>query len=466
MTISQVGSTVSNDGQNVLTVSITISNVGDLVVLCFGARAATAASSGVAGGNVTTWHQATGYLDTGDDALQEIWWGVTTGTGTATITVTNSTASSGSFNALRAAEYSASPSGTWSVVVASPSTPGSGANTQSGTTITYPTLTGTGLYVGTAIFVFQGSNAGSTSGFTYEEYSATHIQVVQGLNVTNGAPTATASASDFFSPVAALFTATPSGGTSGTRQPRATVPVPRRVPARGQSRGQRGAAYVAVAAPPQEYRTLPRRVPARGVSHGASGQAYVAVPAPHQAPYLPPRRKLARAVIGFTPVTTTNAVPAVSGPPLQARPVPRRAPARGQSRGQGGQAYVAVPAPAQPPPGPRRPGPRRAISRGQGGQAFVAVPAPRQAPYLPPRRRPARAWVQFTPVTTTNTPVAFVAVPAPRQMATWPRRRPARAVIGFTPVTTTNGPPHHRPPGGTPSSDDARQFKRWLLWGA
>ena len=290
-----------------------------------------------------------------------------------------------------------------------------------------------------------GIGSGTLGGPATSRHTVTSTALIAaGISDTNGAVAAGASigggtwtqggGSAWWS----LFTiglAPPSAGISGTEQPRATVPVPRRRPARGQSRGQHGAAYVAVAAPPQEYRTLPRRAPARGVSHGISGQAYVAVPAPPQEPYLPPRRKPGRAVIGFTPVTTTNAVPAVSGPPLQARPVPRRVPARGQSRGQGGQAYV-------------------------------AVPAPRQSPYLPPRRRPGRAVVEFTPVTTTNTPVAFVAVPAPRQMAAWPRRKPARAVIGFTPVTTTNGPPHHRPPGGTPSSDDARQFKRWLLWGA
>jgi hypothetical protein len=47
-----------------------------------------------------------------------------------------------------------------------------------------------------------------------------------------------------------------------------------------------------------------------------------------------------------------------------------------------------------------------------------------------------------------------------------PRRRLARAVVRFTPVATINATaPPPRPQHGTPSSDEARGFKRWLLWG-
>lgn len=452
----------SNSGSALLTLAVVPVAVGDILVFAFQA-ASTSLSSSVSGGGVTTWTRASGHEDTNDQQLVEIWWGPVTATGSATITVTNSGATG--FNRVYAREFSSTPSGTWSVVAASPSPATSSASSSgTGTAVSYPSLTGSGLYIGNADSVFGSMSGGSTSGFTYDNNNG-HQEYAWNVAAVNAAPTSVQTNTGDYEICAALFQTTSGANPAGSEQPRATVPVPRRVPARGQSRGQGGAAYVAVAAPRQEYRTLPRRVPARGVSHGQGGQAYVAVPAPRQEPYLPPRRKPGRAVIGFTPVTTTNAVPAVSGPPLQAGPVPRRAPARGVSHGIAGQAYVAVPAPPQSPPGPRRRGPRRAISRGQGGQAYAAVPAPRQPPYLPPRRRPARAWVQFTPVTTTNTPVAFVAVPAPRQMATWPRRRPARAVIGFTPVTTTNAPPHHRPPGGTPSSEGAREWKRWLLWG-
>lgn len=119
-----------------------------------------------------------------------------------------------------------------------------------------------------------------------------------------------------------------------------------------------------------------------------------------------PRRRLARAVAGFTPVATSNAAPA--------------------------------------PP------------------AAGAAPHP-QTIY---RRGPARAYVRFTPVTTANQ--IPIAVAAPRQQpAPAPRRKPARAYTQFTPVATVNAPPPPpKPPAGTAFSDEAREFKRWLIWEA
>lgn len=72
----------------------------------------------------------------------------------------------------------------------------------------------------------------------------------------------------------------------------------------------------------------------------------------------------------------------------------------------------------------------RVLWRGGAGQAFAAVPAPAQQPAPAPRRKPARAYVRFAPVTTTN------AVPAPpvsgtvqpRATVPVPRRKPSRAL--------------------------------------
>ena len=103
---------------------------------------------------------------------------------------------------------------------------------------------------------------------------------------------------------------------SGQVQPWATVPVPRRRPAR--------AVWRSAAVP------------------GQLGQA------PRQAPYLPPRRKPGRAVVQFIPVVTVNATPpaAVNGTiqPLTARPAPRRTPARAYIR------FVPVTTTNAPPP--------------------------------------------------------------------------------------------------------------------
>lgn len=128
-------------------------------------------------------------------------------------------------------------------------------------------------------------------------------------------------------------------GVPGTVQPRATVPVPRRRPARALAhgigvpgiygsapaqryrtpprrtparaawRGITGAAYVAVPAPRQEYRTPPRRALARAIWRGIAGVARVAVPAPRQQYRTPPRRVRARAYVRGTPVATANALP-------------------------------------------------------------------------------------------------------------------------------------------------------------
>lgn len=88
------------------------------------------------------------------------------------------------------------------------------------------------------------------------------------------------------------------------------------------------------------------------------------------------------------------------------------------------------------------------------------------ATFPTPRRRPARAVTGFVPVVTVNAasgPAGTVQPLAASLIA--PRRRPARAVVQFIPVTTTNAPlPPPKLQGGVPSYDEARDYKRWLLW--
>jgi hypothetical protein len=119
---------------------------------------------------------------------------------------------------------------------------------------------------------------------------------------------------DWTAAIATIYAAS-SSGPSGTVQPRATVPVPRRQAARALWRGGQGQAFVAVPAPRQQYRTAPRRALARVLWRGGQGQAFVAVPAPRQQPAPAPRRKPARAYVRFTPVATVNntATPSITG---------------------------------------------------------------------------------------------------------------------------------------------------------
>jgi hypothetical protein len=192
----------------------------------------------------------------------------------------------------------------------------------------------------------------------------------------------------------------PAGGAvSGSVQPRATVPVPR------------------------------RRL-ARGLWGGLRGRAFVAVPAPRQGPYLPPRRKPARAWIQFTPVRTVNATGIAVPAPRQVPPVPRRVRLRAVWRGSAPfTGFTAVPAPGPRPAFPRRV-PSRALWRGLAVPAVRSV-APRQPPYLPPRLPPRRAYVRFTPVVTVNAQAAAVAGTVPALMVNQARpavRRDGRVV--------------------------------------
>ena len=365
------GGPFTNSGSGALTLSVTPVTTGDILVLAFQAGA-TALSSSVSGGGVTTWSNATGYLDTTNQQLVEIWWGPVTATGAATITVTNSSATG--FNRLEAREFSSSPSGTWSVTTANPSSATSGSSpTGTGTAVSYPSLTGSGLCVDHADSVFGGMTGGSTTGFTYDNNNS-HQEIAWNLAATNPAPTSTQTNTGAYEAVSALFNTAAAGGTPGTVQPRATVPVPRRRPARALWAQITGQAFVQVPAPAQEFRLAPRRVPARAVWRGSAPFAgFTAVPAPRQPPVTVFRRVLAR----------------------------------GQWRGGAGQSFVFVPAPGQQ----YRTAPRRALARavwrGGAGQAFVAAPAPRQLPVFP-RRKPARAVVQFRPVTTVNASVVPV----------------------------------------------------------
>ena len=105
---------------------------------------------------------------------------------------------------------------------------------------------------------------------------------------------------------------------------------------------------------------------------------------------------------------------------------------------------------------------RRAYVRGSPPfTGFVAVPAPAQQPRTLPRRVPARAVTVIRPPQPT---VTYVAVPAPLQLPRFSRRVPARAYVRFTPVTTTNT--HAAAAVGQVQGDQSGRsmFKRWLQY--
>lgn len=165
--------------------------------------------------------------------------------------------------------------------------------------------------------------------------------------------TSTSNASNAHDGSAILFLIPAAAAASGTVQPRATVPVPRRRPSRAVVQFRPVAGSNAVPPPP-----------------AGTVQPRAALPAP--------RRRPGRAAVYFRPVTTVNAPPAPAGRVQSPAtlPAPRRKPARASWRAG------AAPAPVAP---------------------GVAVPAPKQLPRVP-RRQPSRAVVLFVPVAGSNAP--------------------------------------------------------------
>lgn len=216
------------------------------------------------------------------------------------------------------------------------------------------------------------------------------------------------------------FTPQPNAsGPSGTVQPRATVPVPRRYRARGQWRGQSTPQpHLPGTAQPRATVPVPRRTAARGQWQGQSTpQPHVPGQVQPGATVPVPRRTTARAVIASALGALNARGPLGTVQPRATIPVPRRTDARGTWNSALG------PANAHGPDGRVQPHP------------VVA------------RRETARAVARWTPVTTVNAaptpPVDGQVQPA----ATAPHRPHAaqrviwrgNAVPGVQPQPATGG---------------------------
>jgi hypothetical protein len=197
-------------GQGTRTLAVAPSAAGNLLVLEFsggGGGAVSALSAGVAGGGVTTWQRACGYLDTGDHLLAEIWYGVVTAPGGATVTVTNASAAT-EWDRLQAREYTASGTSlTWQLAAASPAPPVTSASPSgSGAAVTFPALAGTGLYVAAAQSAWGTLTAGTSPGYAY---AVTDQHLLTAWNPAASAPPACTSSDsgDRWARCGALLTA-------------------------------------------------------------------------------------------------------------------------------------------------------------------------------------------------------------------------------------------------------------------
>ena len=187
-------------GSAVTSLSISPSNVGDL--LLFTSHSANNVSvSSVSGGGVTTWSKTTSGSNGTNAGSVELWRGVVTTAGVSSITVTYS-ATPGT-NELAVEEFTMhSTNSTWAI-----DSSGVNFNTTTSTTVSYPSLTPTNsgeLYSGYA-WATNTMSAGTTTGYTYIATGAGHY-LAYDTNVTGGSatqPTASQSTAGYFISISA-----------------------------------------------------------------------------------------------------------------------------------------------------------------------------------------------------------------------------------------------------------------------
>ena len=303
MTISVVHTTASNT----LTTTIPSTTAGNCLVVCINSFSTGAQSvSGVTLGGVADNFAGLKTVGGGANApLTAIWADPNCAGGQTSVVVAGTNLNPGSGDG-GIVIFEISGLVASSVLDKSASATGSSAAFSSGATAT--TTVASEIFIGTADAAptiagpaspwTNTVNAGSAAVAGWQVVSSTGAATYAG---TCAAGTWSAAVVTLKSPAAAV---------AGTVQPQATVPVPRRKPGRALWQRITGQAFVAVAAPVQQPAPAPRRKPARAIWHGITGQAFVKVAAPVQQPAPAPRRRPARAVIRFTPVATTNAVPA------------------------------------------------------------------------------------------------------------------------------------------------------------
>jgi hypothetical protein len=208
------GVPVSASGQGVLSLPVCPLAAGNLLVLVFGAGGGgkvSALSTGVSGGGVTQWQRATGWLDTGDWQLAEVWWGMVAVPGRSAVTVANAGAAA-DWCRLWAVEASASGAApAWSVTGSSAVT--AAGPSGSGSAVTYPAALadGPGLYVGAATTSYGTLSAGTTPGVSWATVDS-HLQAAWGAVAGGVAPVSSSSdPGERWNTVAVLVTAASTG---------------------------------------------------------------------------------------------------------------------------------------------------------------------------------------------------------------------------------------------------------------
>lgn len=205
--IGATGAATTAGGIGVLTMAVSPTAIGDVLVMATNLTSTSLTVSSVAGGGVTTWTRIAGPF-VGTTNTLSIWMGVVTATGPSTVTITGSGSLAAVTTRLIAQQVtSAGGAGTtWSVDVA-----GTGRNNSSSTTVTYPTITPGGanrFYIGYAQTTSVGLLTGATAGYTVALDNGNNQLIYSGSVTGAQTPTSLQTSAGVSSALAVTLTAT------------------------------------------------------------------------------------------------------------------------------------------------------------------------------------------------------------------------------------------------------------------
>lgn len=166
-TASAVGTAASSGGTGTTTLTVAPTAVGDVLVLSTNITSLTLSVATVAGGGVTTWARVVNPF-VGSSSTVDMWMGVVTTAGSSAITITGSASLAAVTVRLISQQFTSTlgSSTQWGLAIS-----GTGVNTTSSATVTYPVITPTGtnqIYVGYAETANVALTSGATSGYTVQ----------------------------------------------------------------------------------------------------------------------------------------------------------------------------------------------------------------------------------------------------------------------------------------------------------
>lgn len=218
MTITRVGATLGGFSQKTsgqTTIPLTTTANGNLFVMYSAVVSTSISSNTMSGGGITTWSKGTALLNSAVEGNVQLWWGLVTSAGTANATQAFTGGTIGSTeNDVLYMEFHSDVAGTWGFDKSAFLD-----HTGNSTTVTLPTITPVGsneLWAGYA-FTEAAATIGSTPGFTYFLNATSGLPYLWNPSVSSAVtPTLTQASSTASAGFGALFTFTPTAGTTNS----------------------------------------------------------------------------------------------------------------------------------------------------------------------------------------------------------------------------------------------------------